>query len=199
MNLMFSHLHINENLDDEADFAVEFKISEFFNPENLEKYGHNLENLTLKDIKSRWEDVLLILSQNFQRIFYLNTFDQIMTLYKLVFLQIEEFRECDFSGLIPKNKHKNARSGGVTDFDPKLDENGFGDFDKSRLFFMRKSVASYLEALEKGLGSMGMDYSMMLDNFSLILAKIRQVYPSLQVQILYGFSSLIKSSHRRFN
>lgn len=199
MNLMFSHLHINENLDDEADFAVEFKISEFFNPENLEKYGHNLENLTLKDIKSRWEDVLLIFSQNFQRIFYLNTFDQIMTLYKLVFLQIEEFRDCDFSGLMPKDKHKNARSEGVTDFDPKLDGNDFGDFDKAHLFFMRKSVARYLEALDKGLGSMGMDYSMMLDNFSLILAKIRQVYPSLQVQILYGFSALIKSSHRRFN
>ena len=199
MNLMFSHLHINENLDDEADFAVEFKISEFFNPENLEKYGHNLENLTLKDIKSRWEDVLLIFSQNFQRIFYLNTFDQIMTLYKLVFLQIEEFRDCDFSGLMPKDKHKNARSRGVADFDSNIDGGDYGDFDKSRLFFMRKSVASYLEALDKGLGSMGMDYSMMLDNFSLILAKIRQVYPSLQVQILYGFSALIKSSHRRFN
>ena len=60
MNLMFSHLHINEDLEDEADFAVEFRISEFFNPETLEKYGANLEHLSLKDIKSRWEDVQLI-------------------------------------------------------------------------------------------------------------------------------------------
>ena len=102
MNLMFSHLHINENLDDEADFAVEFKISEFFNPERLEQIGHNLEHLSVKDIKSRWEDVSLIFSQNFQRIFYLNTFEQIIILYKIVLLNIEEFKDAGFAALLPK-------------------------------------------------------------------------------------------------
>ena len=104
MNLMFSHLHINENLEDDADFAVEYKINEFFNPERLEKYGHNLENITVEDIKSKWEDVLLIFAQNFQRIFYLNTFEQIISLYKIVLLNLEEFEHLGFSELLPKNK-----------------------------------------------------------------------------------------------
>lgn len=60
-------------------------------------------------------------------------------------------------------------------------------------------MATYVETLDKGLGTLGMDYGLILDNFKAMLKKIRKIYPSLQVQILYGYSAIIKSSHRRFS
>ena len=35
----------------------------------------------------------------------------------------------------------------------------------------------HMEALDKGLGSMGMDYGMILGNFTEMLSKIRQLCP----------------------
>ena len=38
MNLMFSHLHLENDTDDDEDIGIEFKISQFFNYENLERF-----------------------------------------------------------------------------------------------------------------------------------------------------------------
>ena len=111
-------------------------------------------------------------------------------------LNLEEFKDLRFSDLLPKKKSLDDIS---NDRQAKTRAASAEDFEKSQLFFVRKAIATYVETLDKGLGTMGMDYGLILDNFSAMLKKIRIIYPSLQVQILYGYSALIKSSHRRFS
>lgn len=154
-----------------------------------------------------------IFSQSFNRLFYLNSFNSVLLLFKIVlnnFYQLvaEDF---DFSPMMGKNSDSNSKYRNNHEDSSKLiipkgapqsqmnNESEALNLQNEHYFFLRKIISVYIETLDKGLGSMAIDYSIVLNNFIDIIKAIRPIYPQLQMTIIYSFTNLINSIYTKMN